>query len=98
MSDNTYSVLITAANLKLASLKKSWVTAAFTAEDGMGPMDSLHQAGDSIVAIATMTAEGLMAIGSGVMVGPGLMLCTTHVLDEFSKDGEGPNKRAYRRG
>jgi hypothetical protein len=90
MSDFTHSVLITEDNPKLALLKKSWVTAVFTAEDGMGPMDSLHQAGDSIVAMATMTPEGLMVIGSGVMVGPGLMLCATHVLDEFPQHGAGP--------
>ena len=29
-------------------------------------------------------------MGSGVMVGPGLMLTATHVLDEFSRDGGGP--------
>jgi len=56
----------------------------------MGSMDSLHQAGDSIVAMATMTPEGFMVIGSGVMVGPGLILCATHVLDEFPKEGAGP--------
>lgn len=90
MSDDTHSVLITEDNPKLGSLKKSGVTAAFTAEDGMGPMVSLHQAGDSIIAIATMTPEGFMVIGSGVMVGPGLMLSATHVLDEFPEDGGGP--------
>jgi len=90
MSDQTHSVLITEDNPKLASLKKSWVTAVFTAEGGIGPMASLQQAGDSIVAVATMTDEGVMVVGSGVMIGPGLVLSATHVLEEVPRDGAGP--------
>ena len=90
MSDQTHSVLITEDNPRLAALQRSWVTAVFTPEDGIGPMPSLHQAGDSIVAVAEITDEGVKALGSGVMIGPGLMLCASHVLDEFAQDGSGP--------
>lgn len=90
MTEQTHMVQITAYNRKLASLKKSWATAVFSAEDGIGPMGSLHQAGDSLVAVATMTAEGFKAIGSGVMIGPGLILTASHVLDEFPQGGTGP--------
>ena len=57
MSDETHSILITADNPRLADLKKSWITTVFSADNGIGPMESLHQAGDSIVAVATMTDE-----------------------------------------
>lgn len=90
MRELTHTVQITAANPKLAGLEKSWVTAVFSAEDGIGPMDSLNQAGDAIVAVAAMTEDGFKAIGSGVMIGPGLMLTARHVLDEFPQDGPGP--------
>jgi len=90
MSEQTHAVQITADNPELASLKKSWATAVFSAEDGIGPMASLHQAGDALVAVATMTDEGFIAVGSGVMIGPGLMLTASHVLEEFPQEGAGP--------
>lgn len=88
--DDTHSIQITADNPKLAELKKSWSTAIFSPEDGMGQMASLHQAGDAIVAVAQMTDDGIMVVGSGVMIGPGLMLTASHVLQEFPKQGTGP--------
>lgn len=90
MSEQTHIVQITSDNPDLATLQKSWATAVFSAEDGLGPMASLHQAGDSIVALATMTEDGFMILGSGVMVGPGLMFTASHVLDEFPEKGAGP--------
>ena len=86
----SYSALITHENPALAELKLSWATAEFTDDDGIGSMSSLHEAGDSIVAVAKMEEEGFTIIGSGVMVGPGLLLTATHVLDEFPRDGGGP--------
>ena len=88
--DKIYSTLITHKNPALAELKLSWVTAVFTDEDGIGSMRSLHEAGDSIVAVTKMEDEGFTIIGSGVMVGPGLLLTASHVLDEFPRDGGGP--------
>lgn len=88
--DKTYSTLITHDNPALAELKLSWLTAIFTDEDGIGSMRSLHEAGDSIVAVAKMEEEGFTIIGSGVMVGPGLLLTASHVLDEFPRDSGGP--------
>jgi S1-C subfamily serine protease len=90
MSEHAHSVQVTAGNSQLADLKRSWVTAVFSVEDGIGPMESLHQAGDSIIAVATMTDQGIKVIGSGVMIGPGLMLTASHVLDEFPQEGTGP--------
>jgi hypothetical protein len=52
-------------------------------EDGIGPMGSLHEAGDSLVAVAQFGDDGITILDSGVMVGPGLVLTATHVLDEF---------------
>lgn len=90
MNEQAHSVQVTADNPQLADLKRSWVTAVFSAEDGIGPMESLHQAGDSIIAVATMTDQGITVVGSGVMIGPGLMLTASHVLDEFPQEGTGP--------
>lgn len=81
----SYSAQITANNPALAELKLSWATMVFTAVDGIGPMRSLHEAGDSLVAVVKMEEDGIKIIGSGVMVGPGLLLTATHVLDDFDK-------------
>src|SRR5262245_20460477 len=88
--DDTHSVQITRGNGALAGLKRSWATAEFSAEDGIGPLESLHQAGDMVVAVVRMDKEGTTVLGSGVMVGPGLLLTATHVLDEFPREGSGP--------
>ncbi len=56
----------------------------------MGPLCSLHEAGDAFVAVAGFNEEGLTVLGSGVMVGPGLLVTATHVLDEFPQEGAGP--------
>lgn len=85
-----HSVQITAANPALADLKPIWSTPVFTGEDGIGSLDSLHQAGDAFVAVARFDASGVTIVGSGVMVAPGLLLTATHVLDEFPADGGGP--------
>jgi hypothetical protein len=84
------TVEITSANPALADLKLSWNTAIFSEEDGLAPLDSLHEAGDALVALALLDDHGTTVIGSGVMVGPGLMLTATHVLDEFPRPGGGP--------
>lgn len=52
----------------------------------MGPLGSLHEAGDALVAVARLDDDGPIVLGSGVMVGPGLLLTATHVLDEFPRD------------
>jgi hypothetical protein len=52
-------------------------------------MESLHQAGDSIVAVSKIIDSGIVVLGSGVMVAPGILLTATHVLDEFPRS-EGP--------
>lgn len=84
------SVQITAENTALSDLKLSWATMEFTAENGIGPMRSLHEAGDSLVGVARMDDNGTTIIGSGVMVGPGLLLTATHVLQEFSQANDMP--------
>lgn len=86
----TYSARITETNLALADLKLSWATAQYTAEDGLGPLQSMHEAGDSVVAIAKGGPDGMTIIGSGVLVGPGLILTATHVLEDFKGSGHSP--------
>lgn len=84
MEENkTYSVLFTEDNPALATLRRSWVTAKYSDEDGIGPMESLHEAGDALVAVAQLNNSGATILGSGIMIGPGLLLTATHVLDEF---------------
>lgn len=56
----------------------------------MGPLGSLHEAGDSLVAVARLDDQGLTVLGSGVMVGPGLLVTASHVLEEFPREGAGP--------
>lgn len=86
----SHSVLITPDNPALSDLELSWRTAVFTAEDGIGPLRSLHEAGDALVAVARMDEEGITVLGSGVMVGPGLLVTATHVLEEFPREGPVP--------
>jgi hypothetical protein len=90
-----HQALITHENPDLWKLKRSWQTARFSADDGIGPMGSLHQAGDSLVAVLRHTQEGFEPIGSGVMIGPGLLLTATHVLDEILASGGPPVFMTY---
>lgn len=85
-----YTVQITKANDALNDLTPSWKTAEFSAEDGIGPLESLHQAGDALVAVAELGEVGATILGSGVMVAPGVLLTATHVLEAFPRDGRGP--------
>ncbi|MBK9573094.1 MAG: hypothetical protein IPO43_10360 [Rhodoferax sp.] len=85
-----HQALVTNANDDLWKLERSWQTAKFSPDDGIGPMDSLHQAGDSLVAVIRSTDEGFEPIGSGVMIGPGLLLTATHVLKEIAATGSSP--------
>lgn len=86
----SHSVRITKANPELANLKLSWATPVFTGEDGIGSLDSLHQAGDAFVAVGMMGSAGMTIVGSGVMVAPGMALTATHVIDEIEAAGETP--------
>lgn len=86
----SHAVRITEASPRLADLKLSWSTPVFTDEDGIGSLASLDQAGDAFVAVVQFTAEGPVVLGSGVMVGPGLVITATHVLDEFRAAGASP--------
>lgn len=91
MSDEpNYSAMISADNPALADLELSWRTAVFSAEDGIGPMGSLHEAGDALVAVSVFGEDGMTVLGSGVMVAPGILLTATHVLDECRDQGLTP--------
>src|SRR4051794_13953498 len=89
-ADEIFSFMITAENPALAELKTSWRTVEFSAEDGHGAMGGLHEAGDALTAVARMDSDGMTVLGSAVMVGPGLLLTATHVLDEFDRGGLPP--------
>lgn len=78
-----HTFMITEANPLLADLKLSWTSMVFSSDDGIGSMRSLHEAGDSLVAVAYLDDESPSFLGSGVMVAPGLLLTATHVLDEL---------------
>ncbi len=78
------SVKITEENLAIETLRRSWSTRIYSPEDGIGPMGSLHEAGDALVAVAHLEDHGSTILGSGVMIGPGLAIVATHVLQEFS--------------
>lgn len=84
MNDTRHRVKITAENWN-PSLKFEWGRPEFTSDDGIGSLGSLHQAGNSIIAIGGFVGGRLHAMGSGVMVAPGLALTATHVMTEFSK-------------
>ncbi|WP_293778451.1 serine protease [uncultured Oxalicibacterium sp.] len=84
------SVQITEDNPALETLQRSWVTTVYSDEDGIGSMGSLHEAGDALVALAFLDEVGPIVLGSGVMIGPGLVLAATHVLEEFVAQNEAP--------
>lgn len=84
------SVRITDDNPALATLQRSWATAIYSDEDGIGPMGSLHEAGDALVALALIEEAGPIVLGSGVMIGPGLVMAATHVLEEFAARNADP--------
>ncbi|PZT94222.1 MAG: hypothetical protein DI624_15080 [Brevundimonas sp.] len=86
----SHSVRFTEANPELANLKLSWATPVFSDEDGIGSLDSLHQAGDAFVAVGMMGSDGPTIMGSGVMVAPGMALTATHVIDEIEAAGGAP--------
>ena len=78
-----HSFMVTEDNPLLADLKLSWASPVFSSDDGIGSMRSLHEAGDSLVAVAYFDDDAPSFLGSGVMVAPGLLLTATHVLDEL---------------
>ncbi|MGI4812475.1 MAG: S1 family peptidase [Janthinobacterium lividum] len=82
--------MITDDNPKLETLRRSWTTAVYTDDDGIGHMGSLHEAGDALVAVALLEDCGTTVLGSGVMIGPGLVIVATHVLDEFARRNAKP--------
>ena len=85
-----HKVEISEANIELAELRREWGRPAFTEDDGIGHLDSLHQAGDAVVSIAGYFDDKLISIGSGIMIAPGVALTATHVLDVFPRSGGGP--------
>ena len=84
------SVRITDDNPALETLRRSWVTAVYSDDDGIAPMGTLHEAGDALVAVALLENDATTILGSGVMIGPGLVIVATHVLDEFRSRNANP--------
>lgn len=84
------SVEITENNPALETLRYSWATAVYSEQDGIGPMRSLHEAGDALVAVVLLEDSGTTILGSGVMIGPGLVIVATHVLEEFASRNAKP--------
>ena len=71
-------------------LRRSWTTPIYTDDDGIAPMGSLYEAGDALIALALMEEGGPTVLGSGVMIGPGLAIVATHVLEEFRAQNADP--------
>ncbi|MDD3770291.1 MAG: serine protease [Sulfuricurvum sp.] len=90
-----HRVEITAKNTELAKLTLEWGRPAFTSDDGIGSLDSLYQVSNSIVSIAGFFGDKLQNVGSGIIIGPGMLLTATHVLQEFSTSGGGPVFLSY---
>lgn len=90
MDDASHSIRISEDNPKLGDLRLSWRTSVFSDDDGIAPMGSLHEAGDALAAVAYFSSNGLTVMGSAVMVGPGLLLTATHVLEEIASEGASP--------
>ena len=68
-----YVVKITEKNDELAKLKLKWGLPAFTHENGIGPLDSLFQVSDAIVAFKGYVDDELKNFVSGVIIGPGMI-------------------------
>ncbi|MDD4950590.1 serine protease [Sulfuricurvum sp.] len=90
-----HRVEITAKNAELAEMKLEWGRPAFTSDDGIGSLDSLHQVSNSIVSISGFFGEKLQNVGSGIIIGPGMLLTATHVLKEFPTSDSGPVFLSY---
>lgn len=71
-----------------ARLDYRWTRPEFYPEDGFGELESLYEAGDSIVAVGRFLEGRVRISGSGVMVAPGVMITASHVIDEVA----GPDK------
>ncbi len=85
-----HRIVITNKNKDLANLELNWRRPSFTSDDGLGSLDSLHQASDAIVSVACLVDGKIKSIGSGVIVGPGIILTASHVFDEFPCKDSGP--------
>lgn len=62
----------------------SWGCPVFDAVDGIGEINDLVTINGQVVAIGHITSEGPQCVGSGAMIGAGLLLTATHVLDELA--------------
>lgn len=85
-----HRVLITEKNIDLKKLELKWGRPAFSSDDGLCSLDNLYQASDAIVSISGFVDEKIKSIGSGIIIGPGLVLTASHVFDEFPRTGSGP--------
>ena len=84
MAHQVHSALVSGPNWDPPDLRFQPLSCRFSAEDGLGPLDSLHQAGDATAVVSEWHANGIVSVGSAVMVAPGLLLTATHVLHDLS--------------
>ena len=70
----SHIVLITPDIPALADLELSWATVEYSAEDGSAHCESLHEAGNALVAVGILDGDGATILGSDVMVSPGLLV------------------------
>lgn len=85
-----HEIEITDRNPAVQLLTRKWVCVDIPPDTPLGILSSLSQASDALVTIVTRIKEEYISVGSGVMIGPGLVLTATHVLDEISSTGGTP--------
>lgn len=90
MSDDTHRAMVSLPNPDDASLVERWVRPEFEAIDGIGPEEGLSAMGGLILSVGSFANDRASAMGSGVMVAPGIMVTATHVLEEIKAAGHEP--------
>src|SRR5437868_214637 len=78
----THRARITAVDEAALRCPLEWSRPEFSAEDGIGPMGKLSHLGEIALAFGFFDNEANATVGSGVMIGPGMLLTATHVVEE----------------
>jgi hypothetical protein len=82
MGEIIHQAKVTAVDETPPRFTFKWGRPQFTAEDGYGNMGKLSHLGELALAFGYMDDAGLYAVGSGVMIAPGILLTATHVIQE----------------
>ncbi|MFC7297909.1 S1 family peptidase [Herminiimonas aquatilis] len=80
---STSGACITVPDLGPLQMQLIWDRPVFTAIDGIGEQEGLNISKGQVLAIGYISEHGPRCVGSGIMVGAGLLITATHVLDEL---------------